>query len=156
QLQIDHLYEGAHLTGDAPHETAPRLFGGFAFNTHYAPSGIWSAFPSAYFMLPKVQFTQIADRTWLTLSRNIEADVSYRSALRQLRHEADELAHSLAQRTSEQMRECFPVGSLQRISYPLAREDWRYMITETTGRIRSGTLNKVVLSRVCDVEFTDP
>lgn len=151
QLQIDHLYEGAHIAGDTPPEAAPRLFGGFAFAGHYTPSGIWSAFPSACFILPRVQFTQKDDRTWLTISRNVESDVSQRTALRQLESEADAVVDGLTH------LEFAPKLSarVQNIDYPLPLDDWRHMVIDATRRIRAGELNKVVLSRVCDVEFAD-
>jgi menaquinone-specific isochorismate synthase len=149
QLQINHLYERAHV--DAPREAAPRLFGGFAFTTQYVPSGIWSAFPSAWFILPRVQFTQMDGRTWLTISRNVESDVSHRSAMRELEHESHEVVEAINHRRS------LPTHSpiVETINYPLLLDDWRHMINESTRRIRAEKLNKVVLSRVCDVEFTD-
>jgi menaquinone-specific isochorismate synthase len=152
QLQIDHLYEGAHLPGNAPREAAPRLFGGFAFGAHYAPDGIWSAFPSACFILPRVQFTQIDGRTWLTISQNVESDVSQRSTLRHLEQDANDVVDALAH------LKLSPVlsASVEQIDYPLALDDWRRMITGATMRIHAGELNKVVLSRVCDVAFADP
>jgi menaquinone-specific isochorismate synthase len=151
QLQIDHLYEEAHITGDAPRETAPRLFGGFAFAGHYTPSGIWSSFPSACFILPRVQFTQMDGKTWLTVSRNVESDVLPRTALRHLENEADDLAESLACREPSAV----PPTHVKHIEYPLALDEWRHMISEATQRIHTGELHKVVLSRVCDVEFAD-
>lgn len=149
QLQIDHLYEGAHI--DAPRDAAPRLFGGLAFDGHYTPSDIWSAFPSACFMLPRVQFTQTQDRMWLTVSRNVASDVSRRTAMRQLESEADAVLDAIAR--LEASRKSTP--KVDRISYPLPLDDWRRMITEATRRIHAGKLNKVVLSRVCDIDFQD-
>ena len=50
------------LFADAVIESAdaaalPRLFGGFAFQPDFQPAGIWQAFPTAYFMLPRYQPT---------------------------------------------------------------------------------------------------
>ena len=58
QLQIRHLFEVGQRSGDSAPQAAPRLFGGFAFGAHYEPSGVWSAFPSAHFILPRVKIGQ--------------------------------------------------------------------------------------------------
>lgn len=156
QLQIDHLFEGAYIAGNSPNETspretAPRLFGGFAFGSHYVPSGIWQAFPSAYFVLPRVQITQRNGGTWMTVNRNVGASEPREAVLKALEHEAEAAICQF----SEYRAPADTAVAASRIRYPMARDDWRTMITTATDRIRAGRLDKVVLSRVCDAEFAD-
>jgi menaquinone-specific isochorismate synthase len=152
QLQIRHLFDGAHRFGEPAPEAAPRLFGGFAFGSHYEPGGIWSPFPSAHFILPHVLFTQSDGRTWLTVTHNASADDSEQTVLRCLQEEAD--AVLAATRSTAPIQ--FSRARLESIGYPLALDEWRVMIAEATRRIRSDELRKVVLSRIGDVEFDEP
>jgi menaquinone-specific isochorismate synthase len=152
QLQIDHLFEGASLEGRVPRQAAPRLFGGFAFTSHYQPLGIWSAFPSAGFVLPRVQFTELAGKTWITVSRNVENVAAQDEILGSLRHEAESILAAAVQSEPRPQR----TAAIAAVRYPLVLDDWRQMVAEATGRIRRGDLDKVVLSRICDVEMTAP
>ena len=76
-----------------------------------------------------------------------------RTATRQLENEADEVVATrlLVWKSAPKPAD----KSSEHMDYPLPLDDWRQMIVEATRRIRAGALNKVVLSRVCDVEFTD-
>lgn len=149
QLQIEHLFEGAHRFGETAPEGAPRLFGGFAFGAHYQPSGIWVPFPSARFVLPRVQLTRQNGRTWLTVTENADSAEAESSVLRRLKEEANTVMDALSAPAPE------PTTSsrLLKIDYPLSRDEWRVMITEATRRIHANDLRKVVLSRISDLEF---
>lgn len=151
QLQIDHLFEGAHLEGDLPSEARPRLFGGFAFSPHYAPSDIWAAFPSAGFVLPRVMLTQCDGKTWITISRNVSEAAEYAETVQSLKDDADSVLASLAfdpRQFSEQ-------PSVISVDYPLAKDDWRQMIVDATRQIHEGKLEKVVLSRQAEVTLSE-
>ncbi|HEX2621336.1 MAG TPA: isochorismate synthase [Phototrophicaceae bacterium] len=129
----------------------PRLFGGFAFQPDFQPEGIWQAFPAAYFMLPRYQISCSGNQTWLT----INACVTVTSEIESLRAELKDLVQRLSVSPASSSDNFASIPSY-RFSYPLEQQDWNRQINETTHRIKAGELEKVVLSRTCDVNFTAP
>jgi menaquinone-specific isochorismate synthase len=136
---------------DAPPAAMPRLFGGFAFREDFAAAdGVWAAFPSAYFVLPRVQLTRVGGETWLTVSDYGQFE---RANVDALHAELDRLVEALEQRQT--VRHNMHARSIRaaQIAYPLTHEAWRAQIADARQRIRAGKLQKVVLSRYCDLTF---
>ena len=53
------------LNDKTPDTVGPRLFGGFAFQVEDKPQALWSAFPAARFMLPRIQLIRLNhEETW--------------------------------------------------------------------------------------------
>ncbi|MBC8170030.1 MAG: chorismate-binding protein, partial [Anaerolineae bacterium] len=127
----------------------PRLFGGFAFQPDFQPTGIWQAFPNAYFMLPRYQISHRGDHAWLTINGCVSAS----HEVEQLRAELTDLAQriqTLPTVTSQHR------SATSQLSYPLEQAAWNKQITDATTRMKAGELEKVVLSRTCDVTFDTP
>jgi len=151
KMQSDALFADAQL--DLPSEAAPRLVGGFAFRDDFAAAdGVWAAFPSAYFMLPRVQYTRIGDDAWLTISQIAQPDEASDGVIDWLNDELDHLSALLDERATAD----HDAPHAHTIQYPLTRAAWRGQITNATRRIRAGELEKVVLSRYADIEFDAP
>lgn len=141
------------LFADAVIETVnehirPRLFGGFAFQHDTPLDGLWRAFAPAYFVLPRVLLTQYSGLSWLTVSGCVPP-----GGEAALRAELDALVRLLEsaeddEDTAEHIHAAAPV-----VHYPLDQAGWRQQITSATRRMQAGELDKVVLSRTCDVTF---
>lgn len=146
--EIQALFADAVIeSADAP--ALPRLFGGFAFQPDFQPAGIWQAFPTAYFMLPRYQISKRGDQAWLTVNGCVTAN-----------HEISQLRTELAD-LAKRLQMLSPVAVNQRsvtskVSYPLEQNAWDKQITDATRRMKAGELEKVVLSRNCDVTFDAP
>jgi menaquinone-specific isochorismate synthase len=149
--QADALFENA-IFGDLPRIAQPRLIGGFAFRDDFsAASGIWSAFPSAYFLLPRVQVTQSNGETWLTISAYLDQAANLDEAWEQLYLELNDVTHRL-----KSLHAFNPKPRAIHLEDSLPYPVWREQIVEATSRIHAGELEKVVLSRFKDVQFDAP
>lgn len=146
------LFRDAVIDNDDTTEIQPRLFGGFAFRADFEPSGVWEAFPPAYFTLPRCVVTRIDDQTWLTINQFIGGHDSAARARQSVR---DEFAFISEQITlSDMLGE--QETQVETLEYSLSQEAWRAQIDGAVQRIRGGELAKVVLSRTCDVTFDRP
>jgi menaquinone-specific isochorismate synthase len=142
----------ANAIFEMPRIAQPRLVGGFAFREDFsASSGIWSAFPSAYFVLPRVQVTQADGETWLTVSAHLGQAADLDDEWDRLHSELDAFENLLRShhRSSPKPR------ALQ-LTDSLPYSVWREQVMEAVKRIRAGELEKVVLSRFKDVRFDAP
>jgi menaquinone-specific isochorismate synthase len=149
QQQADALFENA-VFGDMPRIAQPRLVGGFAFRDDFsAASGIWSAFPSAYFLLPRVQVTQANGETWLTVSAYLDQTVDLEDEWERLHLKLNALESQL----HSSIPHFTPRPRALRLEDSLPYSVWREQVLEATSRIRAGELEKVVLSRFKDVCF---
>ncbi len=152
QLQIDHLFEAAHLAGDGPPAAAPRLFGGLSFSAAPKDDPAWTDFGAACFVLPHMLITFNADGAWLTVSRNIDPE-SVPDPLLALREEAEAFSAGLADLSSQPR----PADRVKWSLRPaLSQADWRRMVSAAVGRIQAGELRKVVLSRPVDARSERP
>ncbi len=151
----------------------PRLFGGFSFCPDFITENTWAAFAPAYFVLPHFQFTQIGGERWLTINVQLGdgdelcAD-DIRAALEARYEELLNLQDTgqpsvaIAKKNGgfaplPEVGEGQGVGSntLTAITYPMPFATWANTITDATDRMKSGELQKVVLSRVCELRFVD-
>ncbi len=135
QQQAQDIFNRAEIEEVDP-SLEPRFFGGFAFLPDVS-IGAWSHFGNSRFVLPKLMFTQFPDgETWLTVS-----------SLQRERSAFDETAY----RTVRQSR-----NTSRLLARVLATDQpsWQVMVTEAIRRINNGELDKVVLSRAMELEFS--
>lgn len=129
--------------------TGPRLFGGFSFRAEFVPDVAWSNFTPAHFVLPHFQLTRLGDAFYLT----INAHVPFGENPLILQPDLEEALHA---RIAEiQAADDDPLPPLQhsKLSYPMEYAVWERNLSDAIQRMRSGELQKVVLSRVAEVEF---
>ena len=131
----------------------PRVFGGFSFRPDDEPDGLWSAFPPAYFALPRYQLACVGGRCWLTVNRLALNGESADAALDEARADFRRMERALETHLHAQTGDA-PL--LLNLDYPLGRGEWRRQIERATARMRAGELEKVVLSRTCDLTFDAP
>jgi menaquinone-specific isochorismate synthase len=151
---IQTLFADAHFqtSDETPAEALPRFFGGFAFrhdDVRDDSSDLWSEFGDAYFILPKFLLASRDQESWLTVSALVDAQ--YAAVFEQkLQREAADFATCLSR-----SRNIDSNRSLELISrdYPLTQQRWHDEIIEATDRIKAGELDKVVLARICDLQF---
>ncbi|MFQ5614289.1 MAG: isochorismate synthase MenF [Anaerolineae bacterium] len=144
-------------TDDTPPGVGPRLFGGFAFWAGDEPQDLWSAFPSACFVLPRYQLTCLDGQSWLTVNHCLEAGQDPYPILQSLRDDTQMLRLALemaGNRAQESRMQPHRAEIELDIRYPMDRAAWQRLIETTTGRIRAGELEKVVLARTCRVQST--
>jgi menaquinone-specific isochorismate synthase len=147
------LFDGAVMLSDTHPFTRPRLFGGFAFRDDFVPDNTWAAYAPAHFVLPHYQLVSISGEKWLTINVQIPLDEDPQDLL-------PELQSALSARTAElQIYESTPLDLHQSqpcaVNYPMPYPVWHEKITHATECIKAGDLKKVVLSRVCEVQFDD-
>lgn len=145
------LFDSALFDREAPEFTTPHAFGGFAFIDDHQQSKIWSAFPSALFLVPAVQLSMLHDQTWLTLNRFAHNDDEIDLWWNTLDGEFDRLEDLLSSPLSKG-----DMPTLQTLRFPLSEDGWRAMITEATDAMRAGYMNKVVLARTSEALFDRP
>lgn len=124
---------------DGPDVARPRLFGGFAFHDDHEPSGTWTGFPAAQFVLPAVQLSSAGDETWLTVTRAGEAVDSA----------AVEDALTAATERVESLPAMQPSGPRPGVESTTPRTDeaaWCEQVEAVVDRITSGDLRKAVLA----------
>ena len=126
----------------------PRFLGGFAFQPDQ-PNAPWQSFSPAWFVMPRVMLTDVAGQQWLTITDSLNPD---RTA-NDLRSEAIALAACFE---SYQPRSWQPAPTLISTDYPLSQATWRQQVNTAVNRIHDGVLEKVVLSRTCDLIFDAP
>jgi menaquinone-specific isochorismate synthase len=151
QDEIAGLFDRADI--DNPDGVLPRLFGGFSFRPDFDPQGVWLAFPSAYFMLPRYLLTRADGELWLTVNQVVGRHESTRQAWHAVYDEFEQISEQL---TRLPMQPYAEDTAIQSIEYPLERDDWRAQIINATREIRRGALDKVVLSRISEIAFDRP
>jgi menaquinone-specific isochorismate synthase len=132
------------LTGLPDHPARPRLFGGFAFQDDFVPDNTWSVFYPAQFVLPHFQWVRVGKEAFLTINALIPSDEEPSESLDGLR---EALAARLALPSRSQQHTITPHD----IHYPMSADMWRNIVRNATQAIAEAHLEKVVLSRVCEV-----
>lgn len=131
---------------------APRLFGGFAFRDDFAPDNTWSVFTPAHFILPHYQLVQHDGKSWLTINAHIQPDDEPQEILPQLQAALQTRYEMLAAHTPLPNKNALHMSHM---NYPMSYETWERIVTAATREIKTGPLEKVVLSRVCEIQFAD-
>lgn len=142
----------ACISANAPTQARPRLFGGFAFRHDFTPDNTWAVFHPAQFILPHYQLTAVADQRWLTINALVPTSDDPDQSLADLY----QALHAKYQLLTKQTAVNPPLPNLQQQRYPMSNATWRQLIEEATHAMKTGPLNKVVLSRVCELWFDQP
>ncbi|MEM9773798.1 MAG: isochorismate synthase [Chloroflexota bacterium] len=141
-----------HPPKDAVCPVEPKLFGGFSFTAEFIPDVAWSSFYPAHFILPHYQLTQTESGSWITIN------IMVMSAA-----EADELASDMVDILQSRLDEWlsrnpepFHYPNLQEIAYPMSKDQWTSMLRKAINQMKVGDMQKVVLSRVSEVNLDGP
>lgn len=155
EAQAWKLFDDASLhAGAAPPQVYPRLFGGFAFRPHSDAAGVWTAFPAAYFVLPRYLLTRWDGRNWLTINHRLADGEDPAEVRGRLEQESRQLWASTEEYRGREPEPALP-PTLE-AEHLMAPEAWRQLVTTATDRIRRGELDKVVLARSCRVRASRP
>lgn len=148
--KIESIFREAVLLGNQPDLAAPRFFGGFAFRDDFAPDNAWAVFHPAHFILPHYQFFGTAGEQWLTINALISEEEDLTNIRVQLQEallaRLDLLTHASGKDSGKSQS-----SADIRTTYPLTFEKWEENVLTAVSRIRSTDLEKVVLSRVCEL-----
>jgi menaquinone-specific isochorismate synthase len=152
QQKARQLFADAIILNDGEPWAGPRLFGGFSFTDDFVPDNTWSIYTPAYFVLPHYQITQFDGEIWLTINATLQPDENPDETLPQLR-EALDVRYNMLLKTVLPS----PSGhqSAVDLNYPMSYEKWERIISDATTRVKAHELDKVVLSRVCEIRFAD-
>lgn len=124
---------------------APRVVGGFAFQTGRASQAPWSDFGEGQFVLPRLTYTRREDRAWLTLVAPPH-ELAPAAERARLLEEATQLV-AIASRVQEPEAPG-PFELAER-----GAEEWRALIQGVKAAIAGGEVQKVVLARRVLVRF---
>ncbi len=124
-----------------------RFYGGCAFRSDHEPAGLWSAFPSGLFHLPRIELHGGGDTTRITLRSLVSSTEDADRALGELKGELERWCVALR---SAHESEPTPAVRARRLEEGWA--SWEKAVEEALGAIRSGEVAKVVLARTLDVE----
>jgi len=149
--QVRELFEDASIQGSDNPLTAPRLFGGFSFRSDFTPDNTWSIYAPAYFVLPHYQLVSIDGEMWLTINTQIPLEENPSDIVHDLKVALDKKIAQL--KANEWNVINLRQSPLKSVQYPMTYDMWDEMISTATHRIRGGELNKVVLSRVAELQF---
>lgn len=136
---------------NASHSILPVLAGGFSFTDEPSPDGMWSAFPSALFVLPRLQWTRVDGQNWLTINQPV-VDGDLRRTECILTEERERLEVLARHAVKTDVSEVVDVQIQPLLSNPA----WNQMAGEAIRQIRHGNLEKVVLARGVDVHLDQP
>lgn len=154
QQQAADLFEGAALLNADESPVRPRLFGGSAFRDDFVPDEAWSGFTPAHFVLPHYQLVLVEGESWLSINVQIPPEDDPVAL-------CDDLHAALSARIAElqafaaRHAQSVAAPSPDHVRYPMPYTVWDANIQRAQAEIAAGRLNKVVLSRVCEVGFDD-
>ena len=150
--QADQLFSKVTWTSNgAPSEAGPRLFGGFSYWPETASQGIWSAFPSAMFILPTYQLTTFNGNHWLTINRPLDnGEDAMQAAIHAAEASQSLQATALNHQLSTQLPAHLEIEDLMGQLY------WQQMLDDVIQRIGNGELEKAVLARARRVKSSQP
>jgi menaquinone-specific isochorismate synthase len=144
------IFREAIRLANQPDLAAPRLFGGFAFQDDFTPDNTWAVFHPAHFILPHYQLVKSGERSWLTINAFLPEDDDLVDVHSQL-HDALITRLAALYQTRDTVLERPSIRSTVRSSYPMTYESWNDSIDEAISQINKTKLEKVVLSRVCEL-----
>ncbi|HEX7057659.1 MAG TPA: isochorismate synthase [Bacilli bacterium] len=141
--------ENSVLSGRKLPGTGPLLFGGFAFDSARAKTGLWKSFPDTQFRLPQLMMSATAGRTFLT----VNAFVGPEDRPGEIAGMLDEkLARLLRMRIEPKMSVAPDTLAIEET--PAA--EWMQSVQSLTKEIQAGQLEKAVLARELRVTSTRP
>lgn len=124
-----------------------RFYGGCAFRSDHEPAGLWSAFPSGLFHLPRIELHGGGDTTRITLRSLVSSTEDADRALGELKSELEGWCVAL-----QGVHESEPTPAVRARRLEEGWASWEQAVEEALGAIRSGEVAKVVLARTLDVE----
>lgn len=156
ERQARALFARAVVLNETDPLALPRLFGGFAFRDDFTPDNTWAVFHPAHFILPHYQLVQTPQGTWLTINTLLPPDEDPQQNLEQL-HEALAARRDLL-RANERRFSVDPPAHASaeapaEVNYPMPYATWAAKINEAIAAMHESDLNKVVLSRVCELRL---
>jgi menaquinone-specific isochorismate synthase len=138
----------------------PRFHGGFAFRVGQTAGGrpggdevsFWESFPSARFVLPRIELETRAEGAILTLTERFPTETDPDEALAQLERRLEEIHLRLADASAvDRERE---MSAAIEIQEPVDLEEWRSGIERILTDIKNDVVRKVVLARPLDVTLS--
>jgi menaquinone-specific isochorismate synthase len=129
------LLSGAVIRGEGVRGTGPLLFGTFAFDPSNPSGPMWRNFPLNRFVLPRVLYTQLGNRSWRTISTVVLATDDPERI-------TGALQHPLSSDTGN--------SDFATALHPLDTEGdgaFRTLAAEAVAAIRRGMLTKLVAAR---------
>ena len=153
QQQALTIFANAIIKSENPHLAGPRLFGGFAFIDDFTPDNTWSIHRPAQFILPHYQLAQQGNKSWLTLNAILSEDESPDALLPELKMALATRLENILTQKRKGAKGGKEIHEPVKIDFPMPYNDWRKMINHATQTMRDGPLNKVVLSRVCEIRY---
>lgn len=167
KTQVQTLFENARIQPDIPDFAEPQLFGGFSFSADFTPDNTWSIYHPAQFILPHYQLairtnSDGSQSTWLTLNtlfENLDETQLGKELEKELEQIGtqlqDPLATMLARLQSlETSGDPVPHPPINQLEYPMDYETWEAMLNAAIEQFHAGHLDKVVLSRVAEIRFS--
>ena len=148
--KIESLFTNAVRLADQPDLASPRFFGGFAFRDDFTPDNTWSVFHPAHFILPHYQMVKTGNQTWLTINALLAEDDDLADTRLQL-HEALQARLQLLAGANGLDSTGPPAPLSLKINYPMTFSQWQESINLAISQIKGSDLEKVVLSRVCEL-----
>jgi menaquinone-specific isochorismate synthase len=146
QRQAERLFREIETAGGDGESEAPRLFGGFAFQTGGTKSALWSRFGEARFVLPRVSYVRRGQRATLTLTlerREVESRELRRAAAAELVRARELVAEQPPETPRSSPLSVPPV----RDDHDAAFAEWSRLVEAIRAAIAEGQFEKVVLAR---------
>ena len=168
--QVTALFDGAIFdralfdgTDDAvghdalPAFAEPQLFGGFSFSSDFTPDNTWSIYQPAHFVLPHYQLATKVEASgevaaWLTLNTLVDGDEDAAAIVAPLKEALNE---QIAYMRGAGLGRGGERPPLKSINYPMSYEQWGKMLGCAFDEFTAKRLEKVVLSRVCEIRFDE-
>ncbi len=153
--QAASLFNHAVIADAGQPLAAPRLFGGFSFRDDFTPDNTWAVFHPAQFILPHYQFVQQKAEGWLTINAVISPEDDRPTMLQALQEALQARYELLMKQPGASPKLSSTSSTPMQINYPMSFETWQAIIKRAIQTMQTGDLNKVVLSRVCEIRFAD-
>ena len=120
--------------------SALKFFGGFSFDAHHKESPLWSGFPSALFIFPRVQLVQSKTGFELTLNE-------YGTDIDPSQVELSLLSLKSSLESIPNPPRSSPSAQILKLTPSVSNKLWTSQLTEVLDTIKNGPLDKVVLAQ---------
>ncbi|MBO0992488.1 isochorismate synthase [Bacillus sp. SD088] len=142
QQQWDKLIQEAQIENNYDVAgTGPLLFGGFSFDPQQMPASEWEDFGHALFYLPEIMITCSQEHYFLTInqfdSMDLEGGERVKQWIKKMKSEPLSIPERLAQK-----------------EYDI--EGWLKSVEESVNKLQTTDMQKVVLARKLQLDFTEP
>lgn len=127
--------------------TGPVWLGGFSFDPNHEHDFLWSSFPDADLILPTLMLTQTNGETWLTVNIIVDPLTDPHFEAERLSEERESMLNACNGYESNSFA-VSPKLNLKEIAPQLFKK----AVREAAKEIRDGVMDKIVLSRVMEVE----